>query len=315
MDLVPNRWYAVLRAAEVPTGRGVRHRRLGRDLVWWRDDRGVVRAADDRCPHRGAALSGGAVSSGRLQCPYHGFAFGEDGRCTAIPAHPDMPIPERMALRMVPTREAHGFVYAWSGPGAPDRDGPLPFFDFAGHSHSGSAFQTTWPTHYARVIENELDFAHLPFVHHNTIGVGFPKAIEVRAEVTGDHVRCWHTANPSMVLEVAGPNLWRMPLGSSTWNFIAFAPVDDENVELYLRSYQSLATWEPAAWSIGVANRLLNPVVLAQDARVVPTQRPRVPSLTTGDTFVPSDRGIVAYLRWRAAAKREAQVDEDEAAR
>ena len=305
MDRVPNRWYAALTGDEVPTGRPVGFERLGEPLVFWRDQSGAVCCAVDRCPHRGAALSGGRLTGGALACPYHGFEFDPGGACTAIPAHPDARIPGRMRLDVRPTQEAHGFVWIWSGPG-PAPAGPPPFFDFSGYSFAGSAFQERWDTHYARVVENELDFAHLPFVHHNTIGRGFAKAVEIEVSVEGDHLQVWQPHAPGVRLEVIGPNLWRMPLGPKLFNFIAFAPVSDAAVVLYLRTYQRIATWAPAAHAIGLVNRLTNPVVLAQDARTVPHQRPRVPSLTSGEVYVPSDRGIVAFHRWRQQVKRTA---------
>ncbi len=308
MNLVPDRWYCILRAGEVPTGRPVAFRRMGEDLVFWRDGSGQPRAALDRCPHRGAALSLGALQGDSLACPYHGFRFDPGGACVAIPAHPDQPIPRKMALRCRRLAEAHGFIWLWNGHGEPVPAEP-PFFDFTGYSCAGSAFQARWETHYARVVENEFDFAHLPFVHHNTIGRGFPKPVDIEVKQDGDHLSCWLTRDPAMVLEVRGPNLWRMPLGPKVYNFIAFAPIDDEAVMLYLRTYQRIATWAPLAWVIGRANALINPVVLRQDARTVPSQRPKVPSLTDGDVFVASDKAIVAFLRWRARAQRTASAE------
>jgi len=307
MDRVPNRWYAALTCDEVPHGRPVGFERLGEPLVLWREPSGAVRCAVDRCPHRGAALSIGRLTDGALACPYHGFRFDGSGACTAIPAHPRAPIPSRMRLDIRPVREAHGFIWMWSGPG-PAPDGAIPFFDFAGYTFAGSAFQERWDTHYARVVENELDFAHLPFVHHNTIGRGYPTEVEVEVELAGDHLQVWQPRDPAVRLEVIGPNLWRMPLGPKLFNFIAFAPVSDEAVVLYLRTYQRIVTWRPAARLIGLVNRLTNPVVLAQDARTVPSQRPRVPILTSGEVYVASDQGVVAFHRWRQQAKRAAEA-------
>jgi nitrite reductase/ring-hydroxylating ferredoxin subunit len=64
-------------------GREVRD---GVPLVTWDDATGCRRAALDRCPHRRAPLSAGAVEGGVLRCPYHGWAFAGDGTCVDIPA-------------------------------------------------------------------------------------------------------------------------------------------------------------------------------------------------------------------------------------
>lgn len=41
-------------------------RRLGVTMAVWRDDQGKVHALEDRCPHRGAPLSQGAILGNRL---------------------------------------------------------------------------------------------------------------------------------------------------------------------------------------------------------------------------------------------------------
>src|ERR1700730_13386684 len=58
---------------------------LGEQLVLARMA-GSVRCFDDICAHRGAALSLGQVEDSKLRCAYHGWTYGADGACTAIPA-------------------------------------------------------------------------------------------------------------------------------------------------------------------------------------------------------------------------------------
>lgn len=308
MDLVPDRWYLILTPDQVPRGRPVRHRRLGADHVFWRDAGGRLHAALDRCPHRGAALSIGAVEGDALVCPYHGFRFAPSGACTAIPAHPSMRIPSRMRLRRVAVAEAHGFVWMFSGDpdDAPDA---VPFFDGLDRlAHRGSDLRKTWPTHYARVVENELDWAHLPFVHRTTIGIGYDPDLDDEVEVTqdGDRITTWlRRMGDRSRIDFLGPNVWRMHFSPVSYNFLGFAPVDDEHVVLYVRSYQGHVRLWPFDRLLAAVQRLANPVVLAQDARTVPSQRPKIPRLDGEDVFVPSDKPVLAYLRWRRAAKAE----------
>src|SRR5437867_4939219 len=58
---------------------------LGEPLVLWRDARGAVHAFRDVCVHRGTALSLGRVDGNEIVCAYHGWRYGADGACTAIP--------------------------------------------------------------------------------------------------------------------------------------------------------------------------------------------------------------------------------------
>jgi nitrite reductase/ring-hydroxylating ferredoxin subunit/uncharacterized membrane protein len=57
----------------------------GRRIVLARTDDGYV-AFDDRCPHRGGSLAGGAMMCGTVQCPWHGSQF--DVRTGALRAGP-----------------------------------------------------------------------------------------------------------------------------------------------------------------------------------------------------------------------------------
>src|SRR5687768_12746675 len=91
-------WYVVARSVEVQ-GEPVAVRLLARDVVLWRAPDGHVVAAPDRCPHREAPLSEGSLIDGCLRCPYHGWTFGDDGRCVLVPsANEGVPVPPRAHL-------------------------------------------------------------------------------------------------------------------------------------------------------------------------------------------------------------------------
>ncbi|MCB9670011.1 MAG: aromatic ring-hydroxylating dioxygenase subunit alpha [Alphaproteobacteria bacterium] len=295
-DIVPDRWYAILESTEVPANAPVARRRLGRDLVLWRDGQGTLHAADDRCPHRGAALSAGTVEDGCVTCPFHAFRFAGDGRCTSVPAHPDQPISRQLHLRTLAVREAHGLVWAWTGAGEPTGE-PL-FFGLDGFTDAGSRFDVEWPVHYTRVVENQLDWAHLHFVHHTTIGRFVPAEVDVQLEVTGDRIDSWIEGQSGRI-SVLCPNLWMLEMSAHTRAVLAFAPIDDGRTRIYSRTYQDRVRVPGADAVLGLLNRLANRVVLRQDERVVCTQRPLHGGLHQGEVYVRSDRPIAAFHRWR----------------
>ena len=47
---------------------------------------GQVKVFADVCPHRYARLSDGIVVGSNIQCPYHGWQFGANGKCAHVPA-------------------------------------------------------------------------------------------------------------------------------------------------------------------------------------------------------------------------------------
>ena len=44
-----------------------------------------------------------------------------------------------------------------------------------------ATIRQSWAMNWMRLVENQLDWTHLPFVHSTTIGVGFPRGLTVRA--------------------------------------------------------------------------------------------------------------------------------------
>jgi phenylpropionate dioxygenase-like ring-hydroxylating dioxygenase large terminal subunit len=146
---------------------------------------GVVTAFTDACPHRRARLSAGQITDGTLQCTYHGWRFGADGRCVDIPALEDTAsIPARAALhRPAMVTEQDGMV--WLAPMPPRAS--IPELD-PGVPLGGDGIATVLlpvirvQANAAILLDNFLDEAHLPFVHAATIGGAGPEPIP-RADV------------------------------------------------------------------------------------------------------------------------------------
>jgi nitrite reductase/ring-hydroxylating ferredoxin subunit len=80
-------WWAVARSEEVTSDKPISVDIGDQPIVLWRDKQGVVRALEDRCPHRRAPLSLGCIlASGAIQCGYHGWTYdGASGRLVDIP--------------------------------------------------------------------------------------------------------------------------------------------------------------------------------------------------------------------------------------
>jgi vanillate O-demethylase monooxygenase subunit len=146
---------------------------------------GTVAAFADACPHRRARLSAGSVIDGTLQCMYHGWRFGHDGKCVDIPALGDAgQIPPRAALRQ-PAEVAERAGLVWLAPRPPRA--PLPELAPSVPPHGEGIATVQLPVmrveaNAAILIDNFLDEAHLPFVHAATIGGAGPEPIP-RADV------------------------------------------------------------------------------------------------------------------------------------
>lgn len=149
---------------------------LGEALTVFLTESGKPAVVADRCAHRGASLSMGKVQGESIQCPYHGWEWGENGACTRIPSLPDQSqIPPRARIPAFPAREQWGLV--WTVLEEPVGEPPtLPWFDEEkwtwGH---GAPFDL--PVSFGVMIENFRDVAHFAFVHETTLGA-MPEVIE-----------------------------------------------------------------------------------------------------------------------------------------
>ena len=61
-------------------------RRLGEDLVIYRDKSGAVGLLERHCSHRGTSLEFGKVEECGIRCCYHGWLFGNDGAILETPS-------------------------------------------------------------------------------------------------------------------------------------------------------------------------------------------------------------------------------------
>ena len=145
---------------------------LEANYVLYRDANGAPHAALDRCPHRGASFKQGWMDGNCLRCPYHGWAFDEQGRCVKIPADlPGVPISANARLNLVPVAEKSGFIWIFPGDPAKADPGLIPDFpEFDAPGWRAVSGEYVWSANFSRVVESGLDTSHAPFVHKNFFG-------------------------------------------------------------------------------------------------------------------------------------------------
>jgi phenylpropionate dioxygenase-like ring-hydroxylating dioxygenase large terminal subunit len=215
-----------------------------------------VSVANDRCPHRDAALSGGWLDDGCLVCPYHGWEYDTDGVAVHIPQlDAGIPIPPKARLTTYPAEVRHGLV--WTALETPVR--PIP--ELAGFGESGTRwireFDEVWEAAAPRLMDNSFDPAHIAFVHRATFGnPGRPEVeppdmdrtpdglvLRNRMEVDNDFDEARDTTGEDgsttvrmSVSEFYAPFIRTMsityPNGTCHQLFTAATPVDDENLRL-----------------------------------------------------------------------------------
>jgi phenylpropionate dioxygenase-like ring-hydroxylating dioxygenase large terminal subunit len=164
-----NLWYVACFVDEVPDGAPLAVRMLGQDFAIWRTAHREFACVSAICINRGGALGRGAVRDGQIACPYHGWQFGADGRCTKIPSLGDgAAIPARARVDAYPVQVKYGMVWVFLGD-LPERERP-PLPDCFDSIYGAPGWRTIqgrfdYKANWQRVTENGLDTAHVHFVH------------------------------------------------------------------------------------------------------------------------------------------------------
>ena len=285
-------------------------RLLGEDVVLWRDEAGVPRAAPDRCPHRGTRLSLGRNCAGRLECPYHGWRFDGAGRCVLIPALPDFTPPATHAVATFGVIEAHGLLWLQL-----DAQATSPRFDAEVDSKLRKLNVGPYDvaTSAPRIVENFLDLAHFGFVHEGWLGDRAHVALDsyhVDATPTGfvaSGCRAWQPQSNRLSTEGSWVDyryeltapcsavLTKLPQAQGGYRdeiALFVCPVDEESSRVWFRV--ALTDHDSSDDEI----RAFQHAIFTQDQPVLESQRPRRLPLTGGEVHCAADRSSAAYRRF-----------------
>ncbi len=314
--MIRNQWYVIMDSTEIKQGKPVGVTRLGEKLVLWRDSKGVLHCMGDQCPHMHAPLHKGKIDGDQIACPFHGFQYDESGQCAYLPAiGKNGKPPLFLKATVYPTHETNGYVSIFWGDAGQNLESPKFFESLEDGGFHYTLFKDHWNTHYARMLENQLDVSHLAFVHHNTIGRGGKAVIEgPYTELEDDLLNIWvmnrkddgtpvkpvtqvekPERHPS--LQFRFPNIWHNWIADDIRIVIAFVPVDDENAIMYGHFYQRVLKVPVLRGIMGFFGRIGSRVIACQDKRVVTRIVPKDPAKTDTEHLRVSDSGIVKYRK------------------
>jgi phenylpropionate dioxygenase-like ring-hydroxylating dioxygenase large terminal subunit len=156
-DVVCEGWYSVGRTRAVGRGAVMRAWIGKRDIVVYRDLSGELHAVERACPHLGADLALGKVVEKGLQCAFHRWCWGPDGRCVAGGG-----VASGARISSFAVRERWGLIWVWAGR-SPAYDLPLP--EPENRAHVLRLPPQRLRCHGHVVLGNGLDLTHVVPVH------------------------------------------------------------------------------------------------------------------------------------------------------
>ncbi|MFL1905510.1 aromatic ring-hydroxylating dioxygenase subunit alpha [Streptomyces tauricus] len=343
--MIPNQWYPILQTGDIKRDRPTGVRRMGEELVLWRDLGGTLVCQSARCPHKGANIAEGRLKGNTVECPYHGFRYNAEGTCKVVPAlGANARIPQSLQLKTYPVREQHGLVWLWWGEAReqlPEIELP---HELVGNPRPHETISWTRPVHYTRYIESLLEFYHVTFVHRdhwtNNIDYTFMygtarnlwmdgrerylaanKIVNHEVVVDGTTIRSTfdqcEEANPAnsshFNLIYQAPGLTHVKTGLleiTTW----LTPIDDENTLAIMRLYEypQLRTMVPIKplrpWVLRASLLMEKLVQDPQDVGIMLRQEPKV-SERGVNKFIAVDEMNAKFLQMRDRLKAEAEAD------
>ncbi len=164
-------WYIACESKSLGRDRPVGTIIMNEWVALFRDANGNARAVQDACLHRNARLSKGKVKNGNLECPYHGWRYGEQGQVLAVPSEGSSYQPRaKWCVKTFAVCEQEGYIYVRLNPQASlgegyDKPFLIPNYHTPGYRHIRlkHSFHNSVPN----CAENFIDIPHTVFVHPN----------------------------------------------------------------------------------------------------------------------------------------------------
>jgi len=299
---------------------------MDRPLVVFRGKDGRPNAVLDRCAHRNAPLSMGAVRDGCIECPYHGWRYDGGGRCQAVPGLLNVGPSRTRDIESHATTERDGFVWVWGEAGAEPTREPFPIPSLPGQIIFPCDLDCT--LHAA--LENTLDVPHTAFLHRGVFRGNKPKELKAIRRNLPDGCEV------EFVGETVGlGRLQGGPLAGKVfehWDrfFLPSVAQVEYRVEDWLHIYNTVLhlplsrfktrAWFVLQWKSPVPPALIRPIVglrgrkvLRQDAGMLALQSERIHGFG-GERFTSTELDLLGGAIWRLLrqAERAEQADVSE---
>jgi phenylpropionate dioxygenase-like ring-hydroxylating dioxygenase large terminal subunit len=315
-----NFWYPIAKSEEVKTYEPFRSEVLGLKFVAFRDEDHQAHVLSDTCVHRGGSLGKGWMKDGCVVCPYHGWYFAGDGKCTTIPSIGyDGKPPPRAKVDSYPVQEKYGMVFAFLGD-LPEEERP-PLYEIEEYDQEGwranqlIVFEVDY--YYERSVENGIDPAHNEFVHP-THGFSGMKADYHVKDFTVDQVPygCWFdyimesSSFKDDTMQQVRQSEGQTNLGGGTYapnvlitkirftaenafcQYFFEAPINEKRTRIYFVNMRNCLLH--ADYDERIRKRCL--AIAQQDIEVLDEVDPILtPESTTKEVLMPADKIVVAY--------------------
>jgi phenylpropionate dioxygenase-like ring-hydroxylating dioxygenase large terminal subunit len=266
---LPNLWYLVGRSSDV-ADRPVGMKRLGCNLVLWRDGVGTINVVEDYCPHRGAPLSLGRIIGNNVECPYHGIQITGKGEIAEVPPSPNCPLVGKTFINSYASREVGGAIWVYFGD---PTLAPEPIFppEVTSPDWSSFLFTTVWNCNWQVALDNRLDPIHGSFLHEGTFTLGAGrKDAELKIEETATGFQTYRTNQKNVNIDwneatfhadnifwVTTEIPYPASFGGGSFRINGYpTPIDKDSTLVWFFRSRKISGWQRDMWRFLYKNRL-----------------------------------------------------------
>jgi phenylpropionate dioxygenase-like ring-hydroxylating dioxygenase large terminal subunit len=179
-----NQWYVAAYGTEV-SREFLARTILGEPIVFYRTEAGAVTGLADRCVHRRYPLSKSNLVGDNVVCGYHGFTYGTDGVCIAVPGQ--QRIPRSARVTAYPVVEQDGFVWVWIGDTVAD-PATIPRAPWLADSgYTTVCGMEPLESRYELLVDNLMDLSHETYLHGGYIGTPEVAETPITTQVDEDN--------------------------------------------------------------------------------------------------------------------------------
>ena len=166
-DVLQNFWYFTCASSHLKAGKMKPVTLADQSVLLGRTSLGEVFALRNLCPHRSTPLHHGSFDGKEVQCLYHGWKFGADGRCTHIPSlcGGQEHFGGNVRCWSYPCREAQGGIWVFIGNLPEEKLPPLPLVEGIGEVQPQIYCSVSYPLNAEHSAYTFFDPSHVAFVH------------------------------------------------------------------------------------------------------------------------------------------------------
>jgi vanillate O-demethylase monooxygenase subunit len=178
-----NQWYVAAYGSEIRNELFARTI-CDEPILFWRTEAGEVVANSDRCVHRRFPLSQAPsrLVDDKVVCGYHGFTYGADGKCVAVPGQTRVPRTAR--LTPYPVVELDSLVWIWIGDPALADPTRIPRASYlASPDYTTVRGLEPLAARFSLLVDNLLDLSHETYLHGGYIGTPEVASTPISTEV------------------------------------------------------------------------------------------------------------------------------------